>query len=368
MYLSYSPREIYLIAIWAPNLLLTAGQLFQTPFAVSLDNIRPVALTTAVSLAGTLVKLVMVVMDAPLASYFVVSLAVALLTSLLLWHAAHFYSIVRPDWRLNWDRWKRLTIDCFPLLLSSIFVGVLWRIDQQFLLKWRDAQEVGYYASAVRLAELLQLLPWFFMRAAFPIISAAASGTGNTSVTRSSACYRYMYLAAFPAIFAGILFAPALIRILYGKAYLPGAAALPWLMAAEIPVIGGIVYGHFSIAAKLQWFDVFFSFVNMATNVVLCIVLIPKTGLVGASIAALLSYGVCIPLQLIFRATRSYSLILVWETLRLIAVGFITAAGFYAANQLFSIPGSVAVACAVFLVASIVLKLLQREDFRFLFS
>src|SRR5262249_35808784 len=150
----------------------------------------------------------------------------------------------------------------------------------------KGAQEVGQYAAAVKLTELLSLFPAFLMRSAFPIISASASESdGSSPLNISGTCYRYLFLAAFPPIFVGTFFAPVVIRLLYGAAYSRSALALPWLLAAEVPVIAGVVYGHFSVASRLQRFDVLFTFISVTVNVVLCVLLIPAQGLVGAAIA-----------------------------------------------------------------------------------
>src|SRR6185295_8708641 len=318
---------------------------------------------------GTLAKLGMVLAGMPLASYLVLDLVTTLVTSLLLWRAAHRYSRFRPEWNADWQVWGPLMRDCSPILVSGIFVAVYHRIDQQFLLMWKGTGEVGQYAAAVRVAELLNLVPVFLMRSAFPLIAAAAGASQREAQLRlSCTCYRYLFVAAFPVLFAGIVFAPETITFLYGSAYASAALALPWLMAAEIPVISGVVYGNFSVASNLQRFDVLFTFFSMCINLVLCAALIPSHGLVGAAVASLISYGIATPMQMLFRSTRPYSIALIREVARFLAVGSLTWFGFNLCEGNLPVALSLAVSFAVFAAASFWLKLITRRDLQGIFA
>jgi O-antigen/teichoic acid export membrane protein len=368
-YFGYSAFERMLIALWSLSLLLSSGQLLQVPFTLELNNLRPVRVTSIAALTGTLLKLVMILAGLPLASYLVLDLLTTLTTSIFLWRAAQHHSDIRPEWNTDRQVWRALLHDCFPLLVSSVFIAVYHRIDQQFLLMWKGTGEVGEYASAVRVAELLNLVPVFLMRSAFPIIAAAAGKSeGNAPVELSRRCYRYLFAAAFPVLFAGIALAPQTINLLYGKNYSGAAPALPWLMAAEIPIIAGIVYGHFSVASNLQRFDVLFTFLNMCTNLGLCVVLIPAHGLIGAAIASLISYSLSVPLQLLFKATRKFSVALILEVTRFLAVGTCTLLAFRVLQEILPLALSLLISGAVFAASAFALKLVTRKDIEGIFA
>lgn len=368
-YFGYSVREMRLIGLWSLSLLFSTGQLFQAPFALGLNNLRPVKVTAIVTLIGTLIKLPMILARMQLGWYLCMDLLVSILTSVLLWRAVQLHCGLRPQWTGNWQVWKRLLRACFPLLVSGVFVAIYHRIDQQFLLMWRGAQELGQYAAAVRLAELLSLFPVFLMRSAFPIISRAVTGSDAARPLKiSSTCYRYLFLATFPPIFIGMTFAPAVIGLLYGSAYSKAASALPWLLIAEIPIIGGVVYGHFSVASKLQRYDVLFTFISVFSNLILCGLLIPAYGLVGAAVASAVSYGIGTPLQLFFRATRPYSLVLIREVMRFLAVGFVTWLSLKFCERVMSPVTSLLLTTGVFTIAALQLKLITRQDVRSIFA
>jgi O-antigen/teichoic acid export membrane protein len=170
----------------------------------------------------------------------------------------------------------------------------------------------------------------------------------------------------FPVLFLGIFFAPRAITLIYGPEYTAAASALPWLVAAEIPVIAGVVYGYFSLAAKLQKFDVIFTLLNFAANVGLCVVLIPRMGLIGAAIASLIGYAMSWPFQLAFKATRSYSVVLLREQLRLVCVGLAAWAGFTLAVLILPTAAAALVTMILLIAASIWTGFIRREDLKLL--
>ena len=178
----------------------------------------------------------------------------------------------------------------------------------------------------------------------------------------SGSCYRYLFLINFLPIFLGILLSPQVINFIYGPEYSPASLALPWLLAAEIPVISGVVAGQFVVAAGLQNLTPIFAGINLIANLLLCFFLIPPMGLLGAAIASCVGYGISVTIQLIFTATRPYAKVLVQETIRAVTVGLATWIVFSMAEKVLPIPFAIVVAVAVFGCIAIWTKLIRRED------
>src|SRR5262249_7925989 len=132
----------------------------------------------------------------------------------------------------------------------------------------------------------------------------------------------------------------------------------------ELPVIAGVVYGHFSVAANLQRFDVILTFVNALTNVILCVLLIPASGLVGAAVASLAAYSISYPFQLLFKPTRPYSLVVFREGLRLIAATLPACIAFLLIERFLSVTVGLAVSSILLFVCAIRTKLIRPEDSR----
>jgi len=366
VYFGYSPQEKLLIGIWSLSLMFAGGQLFQVAYTLELNNSKPIRLSTAIALAGTFVKLLLVLSQAELIAYVICDLMVSVAISFSLWRIVQHHPEFSPEWRFDWEMSRRLLRGGVPLMLTSILIASYHRIDQQFLLRWKNPSELGQYAAAVRMAEMLSLFPVFFMRSAFPIISSLSVESQEKPLRVSASCYRYLLLINFPAIFLGILLAPQIVKLVYGSAYSPAADALPWLLGAEIPVIAGVVVGQFIVAAGLEKFTVIFCSINFAANLLLCIVLIPRSGICGAAVASFIGYGISIPFQMMFSSTRPYATVLIWEMLRAASVGFVTWIAFILSSWFLPMILTIVLSAFVFCCAAISMKLIRREDMRLL--
>ena len=62
----------------------------------------------------------------------------------------------------------------FPVALSTLAVGIYHRIDQVMLHKMVNDQVLGNYVAAVRLTELINVLPTVVMGSLFPILAQSA--------------------------------------------------------------------------------------------------------------------------------------------------------------------------------------------------
>src|SRR5579884_790489 len=74
LYLNYPERV--LIAVWSFFLVFSGGQLFQAPFSLAIDNRKPIAITMGLAVAGTIVRLLLIVAGVPLAAYLVSDLVI----------------------------------------------------------------------------------------------------------------------------------------------------------------------------------------------------------------------------------------------------------------------------------------------------
>ncbi len=61
-------------------------------------------------------------------------------------------------WRVSWQRGKQLLQESGPLVLSSLAIFIYSKIDM-IMLGSIDQTEFGYYAVAVKLSEICDLLP-----------------------------------------------------------------------------------------------------------------------------------------------------------------------------------------------------------------
>jgi O-antigen/teichoic acid export membrane protein len=168
--------------------------------------------------------------------------------------------------------------------VASIFFLLLSRFDAVYLGIVRGNAELGAYAASYRLFETVFFIAWSVRRAVFPVMSAAA----DTKRLRAE-FERAIALVAWFYIPFGVLLlieAPAVLRIVFGPAYVtPATASLRWLALA--PLAFGIAHiASFALLAREQRRAVLWGAIAAAvSNVLANIVLIPRYGGAGAGAA-----------------------------------------------------------------------------------
>jgi O-antigen/teichoic acid export membrane protein len=158
---------------------------------------------------------------------------------------------------------------------------------------FRDTYEVGQYAAAYPLAGGLIVVISSFGFLYLPLASRLDADDEHDEI---DAIYetttKWMYLVTFPALLTFVLFADDVVAIAFGSAYAEAPIALAILSVGFFTnAVGGRNRETISALGVTSYLLV----VNGAAfgiNVMLNLWLIPSHGLVGASVASAVAYGV----------------------------------------------------------------------------
>jgi PST family polysaccharide transporter len=196
----------------------------------------------------------------------------------------------------------------FPLVLSTLAVGIYHRIDQVMLHKMSGDQVLGPYVIAVQLTELLSTLPIALLSSLFPALSQSSSDPERFDrYLRES--YRLLMLFVFAVCAVVTPVATPFVELFYGKQFLATGPLLIVLVWSEVPVFFGATISTAMVAKGVQrWLPVS-TMIGAVCNVLLNLLLIPRYGALGASWASVISYSLAgIFLLLLFSDTRPLAL------------------------------------------------------------
>lgn len=171
--------------------------------------------------------------------------------------------------------------------MASLFL--LWRVDVFILNGLATPHEVGLYSLAVTLVELTYFMTEAVSQA---VISGQAGATMGDAAAFTARVGRSNFLFAALLLAGTVLASPIAIPIVFGGEFwgsvmplvvlAPGVtgiavarALLPYLVRLERPLAVSAV-----------------AFAALAVNVALNLALIPEMGIVGASLASSIAYGV----------------------------------------------------------------------------
>ncbi len=194
--------------------------------------------------------------------------------------------------------------DSAPLMLSSAFALVYGRIDQIFIKNLIDTQSVGLYDASVRLSEVWYLVPNILVGSLFPAIVNAKSISDKEYSKRIGKLALLLTVIAVLISIPTTFFAKYIIQIVFGIGFIGGTTVLQIYIWSNIGTFLANLSTNYLINENLRVAIFVSSFIGMAANVILNIVLIPHFGINGSAFATLVSYSL-IPISiLIFKEPR----------------------------------------------------------------
>ena len=186
--------------------------------------------------------------------------------------------------------------------IGSLFVFLVLKSDIVLVTYMRGAAETGYYSIAVGLADILLMLPMVVGTILFPKLSAAPDLATRWRLVRR--VLKVMVPATPVGLVATYFAAGPLIRLAYGAAFDPSAAAVGWLL----PGIGfyaiNSILMNFLASCGMPLVVVYSPFIALLVNVAANLWLVPSMGFVGASVSSSLAYGLMLVMSVLYIRLR----------------------------------------------------------------
>jgi O-antigen/teichoic acid export membrane protein len=163
------------------------------------------------------------------------------------------------------------------------------RVDVLLVQVIAGPRELGYYAVAYGIAELL----WYVAQSLGTVLSPVVAGSSEHSANAMTGAVCRHTLAILLLLSAGLAGAgELLIRLGFGASFIPSVAPLRWLLPGIVS--GGVdkvlcadLIGRGKLKIGLQS-----SWLSVGVNIVANLILIPRWGATGAAIASSISYTV----------------------------------------------------------------------------
>jgi len=263
----------------------------------------------AAFLVSSALRLVLVLMKAPILAFAVANAVEAAVGAVALFYVYHGNGQLVARWRTSLALARELLRDCWPLVLSGVVYMVSLRIDQVMLGQMADAHEVGIYASAVKIAEIWFFIPTALVTSVFPNIVKAKESSEAEFHGRLQKLYNLLAFVGYAIAIPTTLLAGFVVRLLYGEAYAAAAPMLVFLIWSDLFVNLGVARNSYLLALGWSWSLFFMALSGAVVNVILNLLLIPRFGGTGAAVATCISYwlaahGACFLYRPLHRAAN----------------------------------------------------------------
>jgi O-antigen/teichoic acid export membrane protein len=186
--------------------------------------------------------------------------------------------------------------------LAGLFSFMVLRSDLLMVKYLIGDEQAGYYSIAATMADMVYMLPVIVGTILFPKLSAISDPVTKWHIARKIAT-----IVAFIMIFftyVSVLLAEPIIQVMFGKEFIPSAPAFVWLMPGIIMLsINTILMNYFASLGmpSIAVYSPGFAFI---INLFLNYKMIPLLGIIGASIASVISYGIMLLFSLIYLYRR----------------------------------------------------------------
>jgi len=245
-------------------------------------------------------KIILIIVEAPLIAFALAVTADILLGSASLVAAYRLSGNFIRKWKMSLALAKEYLAEGYLLAISSIAVLIYMRIDQIMIGQLIGDNEVGLYSAAVKLSEVLYVIPLALIQSTAPALVKLY----NTNIHKYNSILQKLFnlltliglVIAIPTLFLSSW----IVEIVFGSAYTVSSGIFAIHIWSIIFVGWGVLRYHVLIFEKLVYITVISSVCGALANVVANFFLIPVYKGEGAAFATLIAQIIAASLVLFF--------------------------------------------------------------------
>ncbi|NVM04906.1 MAG: flippase, partial [Candidatus Helarchaeota archaeon] len=197
--------------------------------------------------------------------------------------------IIRPKFLIDLKIWSYFLKESFPLAFYGILLSLSNRMDVLMLSWMKGDAEVGYYSAAFRLILPLSFIPVALVVSLLPVMSRLYYDKDESLSRIYQFSLKMMFCLSLPIAVLIYVASEQIVNIIYTSRYYPSTAGLKILIISQIFLFLNVIMNHFIISIRKQLKGLYVVLTMVIINFILNIFLIPKYGLVGASIATVIT-------------------------------------------------------------------------------
>ncbi len=276
--------------------VMTVGTIFQAFIAIEfwfesrLEWRFAVFSKLTAFLAVSVIKIVLILIKAPLLAFAWAGLAEIILGSaglVIVYRAQGFHL---KTWRYSRTSAGYLLKDSWQQIFSVFLTMVYLKIDQVMLGTMAGNEELGFYSAAVRLTEAWYFIPMAICSSVFPSIVKARAADEDLFYERMQKLYNLMALISYAVAIPVMFFSGWIVELLFHSAYAKTGPLLALLIWTGLFTSLGAARILFMTSQNWLRINLVSTLLGCIMNIALNFYLIPGYGAMGAIIASLISY------------------------------------------------------------------------------
>ncbi len=298
-----------IVAILGFTLILQSSEVVKYWFESHVLSKYVVWVENSVFIVIAIIKVILILVHAPLMSFVFAVFAEALFVSLLLFTIYSWKAGRLKDWKPNFKIAKQLLNDSWPLILSGLAIAIYMRIDLVMLEYMIGNKSVGIYSAAVRISEVWYFIPMVIVSSVFPSIVEAKQKSEELYYQRLQKLYDLVLWIAIVVALLMTFLSNWVVELLFGFQYIEAGSVLKIHIWAGINVALGSAWSNWILIENKQKLVLYGHILGAVLNVVLNMFLIKSIGINGAALATLVSYWIsALIIYALYKPGKSYRL------------------------------------------------------------
>ena len=209
----------------------------------------------------------------------------------------------------DFNLWKEIFSQAWPVALSLIFNLVYFRMDTIVLSLYRLPLEVGIYGATYRVLEVLIMFPPMFIGLVLPQLSQAwleKNLERFKNIFQKS--FDFLVMVAVPLLFATLILADRIMVFVAGSEFIASGQVLRIIILATSILFVAELFKQTIVAIEKQRQIIWFYFISAIISLVGYFVFIPRYSYFAAAWVTVLVEALMFlfPLILILKTTKAY--------------------------------------------------------------
>jgi O-antigen/teichoic acid export membrane protein len=282
---------LVLTAVAAGMLVFQAADTVDLWFQSQMQSRRTVVAKTWAYVTACMLRVALIVGEAPLLAFVAVGVAeLAISAALLAWSYRRYPTA--GHWRFARQYATSILRESAPYLVAALAVLVYMRTDQLMLRDMVNDHELGLYSAAIAISTTLHVIPMAICASISPMMARLRQNDMAGYERAMRRLFSLMWWTMIPLSALVAFLAPFIVSLLYGPAF---AAATPMLSVhvfASVPIALGVAQSVWIVNEQRNMIALYRTLLGVACNIVLNLLLIPRYGGLGAAVAALVAQTV----------------------------------------------------------------------------
>ncbi len=274
--------NLLIAAIISGVLIFQPSEIIDLWFQSELKSKRTVYAKLFSSMTANTIKIALILLQMPLIAFAIVLFVEAATFAFALLHSYRKHSIWGyGSWNTNIC--KKMVKEGAPFFLSGLLLAVYIQFDKVLIAKIGNTAEAGYYAVAITLTSIFNVLPMIICMSLAPLLAKLATETERFNIFTK--LYSGLFWTAVMFSFLLFIFSEKIIFFLYGSSYHASIIVTQILASSIIPVFISVANDYLALNKKTSHITLIRTVFGLVISLILSIALIPQYGAIGAAIA-----------------------------------------------------------------------------------